>query len=147
MNSQQSHSTPKQVSAPPSPYLEARLLNLEVAHGDLRDEVDTLKDLYHGLYNSFGRVGRDRQDADMDSSRQGAMQFKRELEQLSREVRESMNGDANDQKANSGSTPKANGSVPPHVRAASVTSHGSGQKSLPPHLRGGKQSGAVNSNA
>jgi hypothetical protein len=150
----QGNSTPQQVRSPPSPYLEARLLNLEVAHGDLRGEVDTLKDLYHDLYNSFGRATRDAapthtnspQSHDLAKSRQSAMQFKQELELLSREVRESVNGNANDQKASSGSTPKANRSLPPHARAASVASNDT-KKSLPPHLRGGKQLATVNGNA
>ncbi|KAF3037643.1 hypothetical protein E8E12_005425 [Didymella heteroderae] len=144
------NSTPRQVSSPPSPYLEARLLNLEVAHGDLRGEVDNLKDLYYDLYNSFGKVTRDvtpmhansPNGTDLTKSLQSAMQFKQELEQLSREVRESVNGDANHQKANSGSTSKANGNVPPHVRAASGASNAS-KKSMPPHLRGGKQLGGA----
>lgn len=147
----QGNSTPQQVSSPPSPYLEARLLNLEIAHGDLRGEVDNLKDLYHDLYNSFGKVTQEAAArhantataTDLAKSRQSAMQFKQELERLSREVRESVNGDANDQKANSGSTPKVNGSVPPHVRAASVASNTS-KKSLPPHLRGSKQPAGAN---
>jgi hypothetical protein len=150
----QGNSTPQQVRSPLSPYLEARLLNLEVAHGDLRGEVDTLKDLYHNLYNSFGRATRDAAPTHTNSpkshnlakSRQSAMQFKQELELLSREVRESVNGNANDQKASSGSTPKADRSLPPHARAASVASNGT-KKSLPPHLRGGKQLATVNGNA
>ena len=144
MNNLQGNGTPHQVSAHLSPYLEARLLNLEVAHADLRGEVDTLKDLYHDLYNSFDKVKRHPWDTDPVQSRQSAMQFKQELEQLSREVRGSVNGNADEQKANDTSTSKADGSVRPHVRAASVTSHGSGHKSLLPHLRRGKQSGAVN---
>ncbi|KAF2626403.1 hypothetical protein BU25DRAFT_395151 [Macroventuria anomochaeta] len=151
MNNLQGSSTPHQVSAPLSPYLEARVLNLEEAHGDLRGEVDTLRDLYHSLCNSFGKDQTARasppQDLNLDKSRQSAMQFKQELERLSREVRGSVNGDADEQKASGRNTPKTNGSVPPHMRAASITSHGSGQKSLPPHLRGGKQSSAVNGNA
>ncbi|KAJ4370830.1 hypothetical protein N0V86_008523 [Didymella sp. IMI 355093] len=142
--SQQGNSTPQQVSSPPSPYLESRLLHLEVAHGDLRGEVDTLKDLYHILYNSFGKVMRDAaqlhatssEGTDLAKSHKSAMQFRQELEQISREVRESVNDDADDQKANSGSTLKANREGPHNTKAASVTSHGSGQKSLPPHLRG-----------
>ena len=154
MKHPQEHSTPHQVSAPPCPYIEARVLNLEEEHVDLRGEVDSLKDLYHDLCNSFGKVqegGRavhsgPTPDMDLDKSRRSAMQFKDELEQLSREVRESMNGDADAQKANGHSTSKANGSVPQHARPASATSHRSGTTSVPPHLRGGKKPGPVNSN-
>lgn len=155
MNNAQGHSTPLQVSAPPSPYLEARLLSLEEAHLDLHGEVDNLKDLYHDLRNSFPKdklssqpiIARSSQAIDVTVSRQTAMQFKRELEHLSRGVNESVNNDAGEQKANGGSTPKTSGNVPPYVRAASVTSHVSGQKSLPPHLRGGRQAAAVNGDA
>lgn len=147
VHSLQKDSTLQQVSSPPSPYLEARLLNLEIAHADLRDEVDTIKDLYHDLRKSFGKVKTQAQKTDLTKSRQSAMHFKKELEQLSRQVRESVNGDADELKTNSKSTPKANGSVPPHARPSSVNSHGSGQMSLPPHLRGGKQSGVVNGNS
>lgn len=148
----QGNSTPRQVSSPSSPYLEVRLLNQEIAHGDLRGEVDNIKDLYHDLYSSFGRVTGDAaslhasspNNIDIAKSHERALQFKQELEQLGREVRESVNGDADDQKANSGSTPKANGSVPSHARAASVASDGT-NKSLPPHLR--KQLGGANGDA
>ncbi|KAF1361114.1 hypothetical protein EJ07DRAFT_164701 [Lizonia empirigonia] len=133
LDDSQGGSTAHQVSAPPSPYLEARVLNLEEEHADLRSEVDTLKDLYHDLCNSFGKVqqiGRPTLDSslsdiDLDKSRQSAMQFKDELEQLSREVRESMNGDADEQKANVPDSSKTKSSDPPHVRAARVTSQGS----------------------
>lgn len=146
---------PHQVSAPPSPYLEARISYLEDRHADLHGEVDTLKDLYRDLYNSFDKVrqggqsthAHPSQDLDPTESRQSAIQLKQELEQLSREVRESVNSDADEQKANGCSTSKANDSVPAHVRVDSVTSHGSGTKSLPPHLRGAKQSGILNGNA
>lgn len=154
MNQPQESSTPHQVSAPPSPYLEARIFNLEEEHGHLRGEVDTLKELYHDLCNTFGKeTTGDRpvdpngsQDAALDESRQSAMRFNEELEYLSREVRVSVHGHADEQKANSQQTLKANGSVPPHMRAASVASHGSGGKSLPPHLRGGKQTRTADGN-
>ena len=155
MNNARGHSAPPHVSAPPSPYLEARLLSLEQAHLDLHGEVGDLRDLYHDLRNSFHEdklrspltIACSSQAIDVTVSRQTAMQFKQELEQSSREVRESVNSDAGEQKANDGSTPKTSGSVHPCMRAASVTSHVSGQKSLPPHLRGGRQAGAVNGDA
>lgn len=129
------------MSAPSSPYLEARLLSLEAAYIDLRSDLDTLKD---DLCRSFGKVKAQLPDKDLVQSRQSAMRFKQELEQLSREVRMSANGDADDQKVNGNTTPEARGSVPPHVRAASVASHGSGRESLPPHLRKANPSSAVN---
>jgi hypothetical protein len=144
-------STPRQMSAPQSPYLEARVLNLEEEHADLRGQVDNLKDLYHDLRNSFGRQDRQHncakslQDTDAASSRQIAMQFKQELERLSREVRESANGDTDEQKATDRDTPKLNGDTIPHSKASIATSHGSGAKSLAPHLRVSKRLGATNS--
>lgn len=147
MDNSQGGSIAYQVSAPPSPYLEARILNLEEEHADLRSEVDALKDLYHDLCNSFGKVqqiGRPTLDSslseiDLVKSRQSAMHFKDEFEQLSREVRESMNGDADEQKAKVLDSSKTESSDPPHMRAARVTRQGSGMKSLPPHLREAKQ--------
>lgn len=137
----QKTSTPQQVSAPPSPYLEARLLNLEAAYFDLRGDLNTLKD---DLGRSFGEAKPQLPKTDLTKSRQSAMQFKQELEQLSREVHLSVDGNADDQKANGNSKAEARGSVPPHARAVSVTSHGSGRESLPPHLRKSNPPTAVN---
>ncbi|UPX20966.1 uncharacterized protein EKO05_0011173 [Ascochyta rabiei] len=155
VNGLQGSSTPHQMSAPPSPYLEARVVNLEDKHADLREEVDILKDLYHDLCNLFSKVRQNAQPiranslggTDPVSSRQTAMQFKQELEHLSREVCESVNGDAGEQKANDRSILKPGGSLPPHVKSASVTDRGTGAKSLAPHLRGVKQPGTVSDNA
>jgi hypothetical protein len=146
----------EQVSAPPSPYLEARILHLEEGHADLRADVDVLKDMYHDLCNSMGSLSTgDRSGPFLDSarnadpvkSRQSALQFQQELEQLSREVHSSVKVDADAQKTNESGTQEVNGSASPNVRAASVTSHGSGTKSLPPHLRGAKQPAPVNNAA
>ncbi|KAJ8107788.1 hypothetical protein OPT61_g8623 [Boeremia exigua] len=146
-NNLQDNSAPQQVSAPPSPYLEARLLNLEVAHADLRGEVDTLKELYCDLQHAFGKVNQHPQDTDPVKSRQTAAQFKRELEQMSHDVHAAVNGHADNEKVNGNGACKPNGSVPPHMRAASVASHESDRKSLPPHLRGSKQSSAAKSSS
>lgn len=145
VNGQYENSTTHQVSAPLSPYLEARLENLEQVHGDLREDVNTLKDLYHDMYNTFTPVKQHHRSNGLALSRESAMSLRKELEQLSREIRAPMNGDADDQKADDAITPKASGSVSSQVEAASVVSHGS-RKSLPPHLRGRKQVDAVNGN-
>jgi hypothetical protein len=112
----------------PSPYLEARLLNLEGGYADLHQKVDMLKDLYRDLHNSFGKV--EQQPVDPVKSSQSAKLFQKELEQSNQEVRASFNSDAN--------VPKTNGSA---------TSHASNQRSLPPHLRRAEQSGIVHSNS
>jgi hypothetical protein len=104
----------------PSPYLEARLLNLEGGYADLHRTVDTLKDLYRDLHDSFGKV--ERQPVDPVKSNQSAKLFQKELEQSSHGVRASFNSNAN--------VPKTNGSA---------TSHASSYKSLPPHLRRANQ--------
>lgn len=145
---------PPQVSAPSSPYLEARLLNLEASYADLHGEVHALKDLYHALCTSFGTIGQTGQaihasflkDTDLTESRQSAIRFQQELEQLSLETRLSLDSNADEIKANGRSTPNVKNSFLPNVRNASVDSRGSGQRSLPPHLRGGKQAGTVNGN-
>jgi hypothetical protein len=110
-----------QVSAPPLPYLEARVLNLEQEHSDLRDDMDLLKDMYHDIVSSVGSLQKQKQDP--AEAHHDAMRFKQELEQLSREVH------ADVEKVNGTTTPKAHDSLPPHLR------NSSGSKSLPPHLR------------
>jgi hypothetical protein len=119
--SQPRSSMASQVSASPSPYLEARVLNLEQEHSDLRDNVDLLKDMYHDLVYSVGSLQKQKQDP--VEAHQDALKFKQMLEQLSREVH------ADEGKANTTTTPKANDSLPPHLSTSS------GSKSLPPHLR------------
>lgn len=115
-----SANVPSQVSAPNSFYLESRVLNLEAAFTDLHHEVDTLKERYHNLHASISKGGP--QPVDLVKSCQSAKQFEKDLEQLSREVRASITGQANE--------PKTTGSV-------------TSQKSVPPHLRHGKLSGTA----
>lgn len=117
------------VSEPPSPYLEARLVNLEGGYADLYRQVDTLKDLYRDLHDSFGKV--ERQPVDPVKSNQSAKLSQKELEQSSHGTRPSFNGDTN---------------VPPKTND-SATSVASNQKPLPPHLRRAEQSGIVHSNS
>ncbi|KAF2035252.1 hypothetical protein EK21DRAFT_54977 [Setomelanomma holmii] len=91
-----------QVSAPPSPYLEARVVSLEQGHLDLWSDMDSLTEMYHNLCSSVDKLKRGGwpvtvgpfQEQDLNESHQHAMNFKQELEQLSREVRESVDGDA-----------------------------------------------------
>lgn len=114
-----------QVSAPPFPYPEARVLNLEQEHSDLRHEMDLLKEIYHDLFSPMGKLKKGGwpvtvapfQEQDPAQSHQSAMKLKQELEQLSREVHESVDDGADVEKVNGGA------------------SDASGPKSLPPHLR------------
>jgi hypothetical protein len=147
----QKHSAMPQVSAPPSPYFEARLLNLEEGHMNLCGDVDSLTEMYHSLYSSVDRLKKGGwgvtlgpfQEQDLTQSHQSAVRFKQELENLSREVHESVDGVADIMKANGTTTIKTNGSVPPHLRATNGSNNGS--KSVPPHLRG-KNAGASDMN-
>ena len=142
-NGPQQNGTASQVSAPSSSYLEARMLNLEKGHADLRGDIDTLKEFYHGISFSVDKLKKGSwpvhvgpfQEVDVKRSHQDAMQFSQELAKLKDEVHVSVNGGADVQKANGMTPSKTNGSVPPHLRTPSVTSGGTATKSLPPHLR------------
>lgn len=144
---QQGNAAAKQVSAPLSPYLEARIFNLEEEHASLQGEVDTLKELYHGLAFSVDKLKKGGwpvhvgpfQDVDLVKSHQSAIHFKAQLQNLSEEVRNSAESDADGPKLDSMTPPKINSSVPTHARAPSITSSGTNSKSLPPHLRGAKK--------
>ncbi|KAF1843403.1 uncharacterized protein K460DRAFT_290945 [Cucurbitaria berberidis CBS 394.84] len=139
--------TSNQVSAPPSPYLEARVFNLEEEHATLCSDVDTLKELYHGLSFSIDKLKKGSwpvnigpfHEADLTRSHQSAMQFKSELEKIASEVHRSVNSCADMHKGNGTATTKMNGSMPPHRKAPSVASNGTVSKSLPPHLRRAKK--------
>ena len=132
-----------QVSTPPSPYLEARVLNLEEEHAILLDDVSTLKELYHDLSFSVDKLKRGGwpvhvgpfQDVDPAKSHQSAMQFKLELEELTREVHLSVDGGADTKKVNSTGASRVNTSIPPHAKVRSLTSNGTVSESLPPHVR------------
>lgn len=141
-----------QVSAPPSTYFEARILNLEEEHASLREDINTLNELYHGLSSSVGdlkkggwpvHVGRF-QNVDLTKSHQTAVEFRDELERLSREVHASFASDTDQNKADGRASPQKNGSMPPHMRADSVTSNVTPSRSLPPHLRGSNMAGISN---
>jgi hypothetical protein len=139
-----------QVSAPSSPYLEARVQNLEERHADLHGEVDNLTEVYHNLCSSVERLKRGGwpvtvgpfQETDLTESHQHAMSFKQELEQLSHEVHKPVNGDADVEKANGSMALKKSSRLPPHLRAAATTDNGT-KKSVPPHLRGKIAAGYV----
>jgi len=142
--SQSLNSMASQVSQPASPYLEARVLNLEEGHEGLRLQVDLLREMQQDLASSVDDLKRGGwpvtvgpfKAQDPIESHQSALKFKQELEQLSREAHESVNGDADKEKANDMAKPKSNVSIPPHLRAANGGSNSSaGSKSLPPHLR------------
>ncbi|KAF2824367.1 hypothetical protein CC86DRAFT_384013 [Ophiobolus disseminans] len=139
---------PSQVSAAPSPYLEARVLNLEEEHDSLRGEVLSLTEMHHELCSSVDKLKKGGwpvtvgpfQDQDLTQSHLRAMEFKHKLEELSRAVHQSVDGVADEEKINGTTTPKANGNMPPHLRATG-TAGGAVSKSLPPHLRGKAMSG------
>ncbi|KAH4069727.1 hypothetical protein HBI38_148640 [Parastagonospora nodorum] len=133
-----------QVSPSTSLYLEARILNLEEEHGSLSLQIDLLREMQEDLASSVDELKNGGWPVtvgpfaaqDPIESHQSALKFKQELEQLSREVHKSIDGDADEEKANGTTTPKPNVSVPPHVRAANGGSNASASSnSLPPHLR------------
>lgn len=144
----------KQVRDAPFPYLEARLFNLEEEHANLRDEVDNLRELYHGLSffdNNVKKGGgpvhvSPLERVDAARSHQSAIQFKLELEQLSHQVQESYQGGTDMRKATGTETSTINDSLPPHINAPSIASDGTNSKSLPPHLRGAKKNAFSNKN-
>lgn len=134
-----------QVSPPPSPYLEARIANLEENIGDVRGDVDAIKEWCHQLSSTIEEIKKvegwpsvgSTQHQEPTPSRLCALEFSQELEELTREVHKSGDG-AEVDKFNGTTTPKANGSVPPHLRAAT---NGAASKLIPPHLRGKAASG------
>ena len=142
----QQNGTASQVSSPSSSYLEARVLNLEEGHASLLEDVNGLRELYHGLSFSVDKLNKGGwpvhvgpfQEVDAKTSHQDAIQLRAELESLKDEVHGSVDGSADVQKANGMASSKMKGSTPPHLRAASVTSGGTVKSSLPPHLRGKK---------
>ncbi|CAN9135450.1 hypothetical protein CUC08_Gglean009874 [Alternaria sp. MG1] len=142
----QQNGTASQVSSPSSSYLEARVLNLEEGHASLLEDVNGLRELYHGLSFSVDKPKKGGwpvhvgpfQEVDAKTSHQDAVRLRAELESLKDEVHASVKGSADVQKANDIASSKTNGSTPPHLRAASVTSGGTVKSSLPPHLRGKK---------
>ncbi|KAH9868925.1 hypothetical protein J1614_008000 [Plenodomus biglobosus] len=142
----------KQVSTPPSPYLEARILSLEESQVDLRGDVRSLKELYDELTLSLDKMKKGNrpmqfsslEEVDPAESHQKALDFKAEFEKLESEVHMSVHGGADNAKANGMAAVKVNGSVPPHLRRSSVVNNGTITKSLPPHLRGAKKVDAGN---
>jgi hypothetical protein len=145
----QPQNTPSQVSALPSPYLEARVFSLEEEHLNLREELGSLTELYHNICTSVDKLKKGGwpvtvgpfQEQDPARSHQSALEFKQELEELSREVHKSVEGIADMDKANGTAMSKSNGNMPPHLRGANGASNGAGSKPLPPHLRGNNTNG------
>lgn len=119
-------------------------MNLEEEHANLRGEVCSLTEMYHDLYSSVGELKRGGwpvtvgpfQAQDLTQSHLQAMRLKQELEELSLEVHKSVKGVADVDKVNGTTTPMANITTPPHLRAASVAGSAASSKSLPPHMRG-----------
>jgi hypothetical protein len=135
-------------SPTPSPYLAARVLNLEDGHVNLREDVDALTEKYHALCSSLddlklgGRSATVGPSQQQDPTHQSALRFKQELEELTSQVHKKVDGVANVEKTNGTTMLKANVSVPPHLRGVNGTSNGAGQqKSIPPHLRGKSTNG------
>ncbi|KAF1946947.1 hypothetical protein EJ02DRAFT_200368 [Clathrospora elynae] len=128
-NGTRENGTANQVNTPSSPYLEARVLNLEEERATLLGEVDTLKELYHGLSFSVDKLKKDGwpvhvspfQDVDVKKSHQNAVQFSVELERLKDEVYMSVESDADVKKVN------IKKSIPPHLRGKKpVLTNGNG---------------------
>ncbi|CAE7175053.1 hypothetical protein PTNB73_02762 [Pyrenophora teres f. teres] len=162
-NITQQNGIARQVSVPSSPYLEARVLNLEEGHASLHEDINLLQEMYHGLSSSVHSLEKGGwpvhvgpSQVDLKKSHRDATELKMELEKLKLEVTQSVNSSADVQKANGTTTPMTTNSVPPHLRASnakvapkangmatpktagSVTSNGTVKKSLPPHLRNKK---------
>ncbi|EAT80024.2 hypothetical protein SNOG_12726 [Parastagonospora nodorum SN15] len=97
-----------QVSPSTSLYLEARILNLEEEHGSLSLQIDLLREMQEDLASSVDELKNGGWPVtvgpfaaqDPIESHQSALKFKQELEQLSREVHKSIDGDADEEKAN-----------------------------------------------
>jgi hypothetical protein len=146
---QPQNNTPSQVRLHPSPGLEARVFQLEQGHSSLREGLDSLTELYRDLCSSIDRLRKGGQpvtvglfqEQDPTRSHQSALAFQQELEELSREVRTSVDDVADMEKVNDMATLKTNSSVPPHLRAASSTTSGASSKSIPPHLHGKNTNG------
>jgi hypothetical protein len=137
------NNTSSQVSPHSSPQLASRVSKLEEGHSGLREKVDSLTELYNDLCSSVDKIKKGGwpvtvgpfQEQDPDQSRQSALAFRQELDQLSCEVHKSVDGVTDAEKVNAMATPKNNGSVPPHLRVAGGTGTGAGSKLTPPHLR------------
>lgn len=139
------NNTPILVSARPSssPYLEARLLNLEEQHGSLRSVVDKLAEMCHSLYNSVDKLNKGgwpvhvgpSQEPDPPQSRQNTLRSREELNPITHEVHISLNNESDRNKANGECVPKTKNNVPSHLSVASTSSNGTSVRSVPPHLR------------
>ncbi|KAH7382699.1 hypothetical protein DE146DRAFT_236761 [Phaeosphaeria sp. MPI-PUGE-AT-0046c] len=131
-------SATEQLHTPPSPYLEARLLNLEEEHLSLRQDLDSLNELYHKLSSTFNSRKRDSkpfnftEEQDPTTSFQSAVQLQQELQSLSKE-------------AHKLTMSNINGSLP-HLHTARGASNGTATKSVPPHLRGTARNGTKEPN-
>jgi hypothetical protein len=94
--SQPQNKTTSQVSLDPSPDLEARVFKLEEGHSGLREEIDSLAELYHNFCSSVETLKKGGwpvmvdpfQEQDLTHSHQSAIAFKQKLEELSRQVHE-----------------------------------------------------------
>jgi uncharacterized protein YukE len=141
--SQSKPSMSSQVSAPPSPYLEARIFSLENGHASLCQDIGALTESYHDLCSSVDKLKKGGwpvtvepfQDQNLTQSHQSALKFKQELDQLTFEIHKSADSVADVDKADAAVMSRVNGSVPPHLRGASGASNGTVTKSIPPHLR------------
>jgi len=130
------NSMPSQVSPPPSPYLESRIVNLEESLGELKDWYHELSSSLAGMKKDMGWRPLQAQNNSPTSLR--ALEFSQELEELTREVHKSVDGVVDVEKISGTTIPKAHVSVPPHLRGAS---NGAVSKIVPPHLRGKVASG------
>jgi hypothetical protein len=112
------------VVPPASPYLEARILNLEEEHVSLLGEVKNLKESLHGLSSSVDMLKKGGwpvhvgpfQEQDIKRSHQNAVEFSMKLEKLKDEAHKSVNG-----KPNGMAPSKPDGSIIPSPPASSNT--------------------------
>lgn len=136
------YTMPSQVSPPPSPYLEARIASLETNAGHVLGDIDALTEKYHELLFDLDKIKQlvgwpadPSRDQPPSPSHLRALEFSQELEELTRDVHKSVDG-ADVEKVNGTTTPKANATMPPHMRAAAGATNGATSKAIPPHLRG-----------
>jgi len=146
--SRQMSDSAKQVMPPLSPYIEARILNLEVGQEDLCGNVRYLKEMYqeligfmedvknHGCMLRNGLIS----NADLSKSYQTAVQFRAELDKLNNEVKDLVQVDADVIKTKDLSPTKESGGTPPQLKTSSVLGNEIISNPLPPHLRRAEKS-------
>ncbi len=149
---------PQQVSPHTSPYLEARVLNLEEEHADLRHDFNTIKELFHGLSMSVSRLEEAARKPTLipfqqpvpQTARQNAIESFVKPEVLTIEAPKalaSLPSVTNKEKEFAMSAAKKVNSIPPHLRAgAKSNGNGAVPQSPPARNQGASQNGGRNVN-